>query len=66
MGLKEGPLSGLLWVLFRVFFLLLGVSRVTLASYYPLDIDHTNGGRRTGGPREAITLALFFSGGASQ
>jgi len=39
MGLKKGPLHGLLWV-FRIF-LLLGGLLVTLVGYYPLDMDHT-------------------------
>ena len=44
MGLKKGPLNGLLWV-FRVF-LLLGALLVTLVGYYPLDMDHTSTGGR--------------------
>ena len=39
MGLKKGPLNGLLWV-FRVF-LLLGGLLDAMAGYYPLDTDHT-------------------------
>jgi hypothetical protein len=38
MGLKKGPLNGLLWV-FRVFLLLGGLLDV-MAGYYPIDMDH--------------------------
>ena len=41
MGLKTGPLNGLLWV-FRVFFDFYGGLLVTLVGYYHLDMDHTN------------------------
>ena len=50
MGLKKGPLNGLLWV-FRVFLLLGGLLNA-MAGYYPLDIDHTTRAVRPSSPKE--------------
>jgi hypothetical protein len=58
MGLKKGPLNGLLWV-FRVF-LLLGGLLDAMAGYYPLDTDHTAEFRLH--KRETTTLSLGSRG----